>query len=196
MNRSSTTEAAQASPPALVPDARLLGQGLAALRIFVGLIALLNGLAKVFGWHAVQVGPYVANLINRDDARFILEFEVFRNPAGGRDGTRLPLLRDIAQLMLDNWAVVGWSLTLVEVGTGLLLVLGLATRGAALVALGMHLFLAAVYFTSDRWLFEQPHEYVPLLILTVVPAGRVWGLDAWAALRTGRTGSGLRSWPF
>ncbi len=178
-------------------DARLFGRGLAALRIFVGLIALLNGLAKLFGWHAVTVGPYVSNLINRDDARFILRFEVFRNGAGGQPGTRVPGLRPVAQLMLDNWALVGWALTAAEIVTGLLLVLGLATRAAATVALGQHLFLAVVYATSNRWLFEQPHEYVPLLILALVPAGRFWGLDAWAADRFGRTSSGWRAgWPF
>jgi hypothetical protein len=26
-------------------------------------------------------------------------------------------------------------------------------------------------------MFEQPHEWVPLLILALVPAGRTWGLD-------------------
>lgn len=184
------------APPAVLPDARLLGRGLAVLRIFVGLIALLNGLAKVFGWHSINVGPYSANLLNRDDARGILEFEVFRNPNGGADGTRVWLIRDLAQWMLDNWGLVGWSLTVLEVGTGLLLVLGLLTRGAALAALSMHVFLALVYATSDRWLFEQPHEYVPLLILAVVPAGRVWGMDARAAVKLRRTGTGLREgWP-
>lgn len=99
--------------------------------------------------------------------------------------------------MLDNWGLFGWSLTALEIGTGLLLVLGLGTRAAALVALSEHLFLALVYFSSDRWLFEQPHEYVPLVILALVPAGRVWGLDTWAVRRTGRTGPGLKaSWPF
>lgn len=182
---------------ALLPDARLLARGLAGLRIFVGLIALLNGLAKLFGWHSVSIGPYTANLINRDDARFILEFEVFRNPNGGAEGTRIPLIRDLSQVMLDNWGLFGWSLTVLEIATGLLLVLGLTTRLAAVLALGMHLYLAAVYATSDRWLFEQPHEYVPLIILALVPAGRVWGLDSWAARRTGRTGSGWReSLPF
>ena len=61
-------------------------------------------------------------------------------------------------------------------GIGAALILGLASRGAALVGLGQQLFLAAVYFSSNRWMFEQPHEYVPLFILAVVPAGRVWGL--------------------
>lgn len=184
-------------PGPVIPDAHVLARGLAALRIFVGLIALLNGLAKVFGWRNISIGPYSANLINREDARNILEFEVFGNPNGGAEGTRVPLIRDLSQFMLDNWGFVGWSLTALEVGTGLLLVLGLATRGAALAALGMHAYLALVYATSNRWLFEQPHEYVPLVILALVPAGRVWGLDAWSARRTGHTGTGLRDgWPF
>jgi uncharacterized membrane protein YphA (DoxX/SURF4 family) len=191
-----STDTRVTAPP-VSDDARLLGRALAGLRIFIGLIALLNGLAKLFGWRDIRIGPFVANLINRDDARFILDFEVNKNPAGGEPGTKLPLLPDIATLMLDNWGLVGWSLTALEIGTGLLLVLGLGTRAAALAALGMHLFLALVYFSSDRWLFEQPHEYVPLVILALVPAGRVWGLDAWAARRTGRTGPGLKaSWPF
>ena len=37
--------------------------------------------------------------------------------------------------------------------------------------------------------FEQPHEWVPLLILALVPAGRVWGLDRRLSRRRPR-------WPF
>jgi uncharacterized membrane protein YphA (DoxX/SURF4 family) len=33
-----------------LPDARLLGRGLAALRIFVGVIFFANGLAKLFAF--------------------------------------------------------------------------------------------------------------------------------------------------
>lgn len=40
-------------------------------------------------------------------------------------------------------------------------------------------------------MFEQPHEYVPLIILALVPAGRVWGLDA--CLRVQRALDGR--WP-
>ncbi len=62
-------------------------------------------------------------------------------------------------------------------GVGALLILDLLTRGAALVGLGFHLFLTLVYASSNRWMFEQPHEYVPFIILAIVPAGRYWGLD-------------------
>jgi hypothetical protein len=62
------------------------------------------------------------------------------------------------------------------------------------VGLGQQLFLALVYASSNRWTFEQPHEYVPLVILALVPAGRYWGLDRRFA-RTAPDGRGGR-WPF
>lgn len=180
-----------------MPDARLLGRGLAALRIYVGVVLLANGLSKLFDFKQISIGPYSSFLIDRQDARNILEFEVFRSPNGGTEGTRVWLLRDIAGFMLEHWTVVGWALTFFEIGVGLLLVLGLVARGAALAALGMHVFLALAYASSNRWMFEQPHEYVPALILALVPAGRVWGLDARAAARFGRGGPRLREgWPF
>ena len=57
-------------PP--LPSAVSLARGLALLRGFLGLVFLLNGLAKLFEFHAVTIGPYVANLIDRSDTRFIL----------------------------------------------------------------------------------------------------------------------------
>ena len=180
---------------ALLPSARTLGKGLAVLRMFVGLILLSNGLAKLFGFTSISVGPYVANLIDRPTARSILQYEVFDNPAGGQPGTGVPGVRSVAQLVLDNWGLFGWAVTTVEIVTGALLLLGLATRGAALLALGQQLSLALVYASSNRWAFEQPHEYVPLIILAVVPAGRVWGLDGRVVRRRGDPGE-LRGWPF
>ena len=32
-------------------------------------------------------------------------------------------------------------------------------------------------------MFEQPHEYVPLIVLAIVTAGRVRGVDAWIVRR-------------
>jgi len=180
----------------VLPSARTLGKGLAVLRIFMGVILFANGVAKLFGVTRIQVGPYAANLIDREAARFILQFEVFENPAGGQDGTGVPGVRAIVQLMLDNWGLFGWAITAMELAVGALLILGLLTRLAALVGLGQALFLALVYASSDRWAFEQPHEYVPLIILALVPAGRVWGLDGRILRRRGTDPGELRGWPF
>lgn len=162
-------------------------RGLAAFRIFFGLILFSNGLAKLFEFREIELGPYRAFLINREEARSILEFETNRR---GGDGTELPALPELVNdVILPNWDVFQWLVTALELGAGVALILGIASRAAALAALGQQLFLQLVYLSSERWAFEQPHEWVPLLILALVPSGRVWGLDARLARRFDR-------WPF
>jgi uncharacterized membrane protein YphA (DoxX/SURF4 family) len=159
-------------------------RGLAAFRIFFGLILFSNGLAKLFEFRTIEVGPYSSFLINRGEARSILDFEV--NRRGG--GTDVPLLPELVNdVILPSWDVFQWLVTALELGAGAALILGIASRGAALAALGQQLFLQLVYLSSGRWAFEQPHEWVPLLILALVPSGRVWGLDRRRA---------DRGWPF
>ena len=177
-------------------DPILFARGMAVIRIFFGIILLANGLAKIEPNLArIDLGPYHANLITRDGARGILNFEINerRIREGAPQGTQVPGLKPfVNDVVLANWGIIQWVVVLVEVGAGLLLVLGLATRGAALVDLGQQLFLALVYVSSNRWMFEQPHEYVPLIVLAIVPAGRMWGLDALLL----RNNPGLRRWPF
>ncbi len=166
-------------------ETRSLGRGLALLRIFFGVILFSNGLSKLFNFTDISLGPYSGNLVDRDLARTILENETARS--------RLPFLESVVEnVMLSHWGIVQWLITGMELGVGALLIVGLATRAAALLDLGQQLFLAAVYFSSNRWVFEQPHEYIPLLILALVPAGRVWGLDG----RLIRKQPGWRHWPF
>jgi len=177
-------------------DPLLFGRGIAVIRIFFGLILLANGLAKLEpSLGRIDLGPYHANLITRDGARGILNFEVNerRVREGAPQGTQVPGLKPfVNDVVLANWGLFQWVVVLVEVGAGLLLILGLATRGAALAALGQQLFLQLVYLSSNRWAFEQPHEYVPLIVLAIVPAGRVWGLDGPLV----RARPALRRWPF
>ena len=183
-----------AAPPLI--DPLLFAKGLAVIRIFFGIILVANGLAKLEPSLArIDIGPYHANLVTREGARSILRFEVNerRIREGAPSGTQVPGLKPIVNdVILAHWGIFQWVVIVIEVGFGGLLLLGLASRGAALVALGQQLFLALVYFSSNRWMFEQPHEYVPLIVLAVVPAGRVWGVDAWL-LRRAPT---LRHWPF
>lgn len=151
-------------------DPRRLAYGLAALRIFVGLIAFTNGLGKLFSFREIQIGPYFGTLVDRPEARGILETEIARND--------LPLLPNLVNdIILPSYGVQQWLLTVVELGTGALLIVGLLSRGAALIVFAQHFFLQLVYFSSGRFAFEQPHEWLPPLILALVPAGLVWGLD-------------------
>ena len=53
-------------------DPRLLARGLAALRIFIGLIAFSNGLAKLLSFREIDVGPYLGTLVDRPEAKGIL----------------------------------------------------------------------------------------------------------------------------
>ena len=165
-------------------------KGLAALRIFFGLILFSNGLAKLFDFRTIEVGPYSAFLINREEARGILDFEV--NQRGG--GTDVPLLSGIVNdVILPRWDVFQWLTTALELGAGAALIVGIASRGAALAALTQQLFLALVYLSSGRWMWEQPHEWVPLVILALAPAGRTWGFDGRLVRRGMRRYGG---WPF
>jgi uncharacterized membrane protein YphA (DoxX/SURF4 family) len=151
------------------------GRALAAFRIYAGLVLFANGVAKLFEFRTIEIGPYESFLINRAEARQILDFET--NQRGG-DGTDVPLLKDLVNdVILPRWDVFQWLVTALELGAGAALILGIASRAAALAALGQQLFLQLVYLSSARWAFEQPHEWVPLLILALAPAGRVWGLD-------------------
>jgi len=62
-----TTQGPRSDSAAADLDARHLGKGLAALRIFVGIIFFANGLAKLFAFRNVEIGPYSSFLINRDE---------------------------------------------------------------------------------------------------------------------------------
>jgi len=164
------TPAAELVP---LPPARTFAQAFALLRGFMGLVFLLNGLAKLFSFHTVHIGPYVANLINREDTRFILNVEANKNSPHPLPGIQW-LVNDV---FLPHFGFWQWVFTAAELGIGTLLVLGLASRLAALGALLQTLFLSALYFNSNVWMFQEPLEVVPLLLLTVVPSGRVWGFD-------------------
>ena len=191
-----TAPSTATTPQTTLIDPILFAKGIAVIRIFFGIILLANGLAKLEpSLGRIDLGPYHANLITRDGARNILNFEVNerRIREGAPQGTQVPGLKPfVNNVVLANWGFFQWVVVLVEVGAGLLLVLGLATRGAALVGLGQQLFLALIYVSSNRWMFEQPHEYVPLIVLAIVPAGRVWGLDTWLLRRN----PSLQRWPF
>ncbi len=173
-------------------DPVVLGRGLSAIRILLGLTYLLNGLAKIFDFSNITVLGFHASLIGREAAAGIMQRQGLGSNGG--KGTALPLIQDITRFMLDHYDVVKWFLAAAEVIAGVLLVLGLASRLGAIIALLLALYVQALYYSSGSWLFEEPLIWVPLLILVIVPSGRIWGLDAAHARR--RIAARGRTWPF
>lgn len=71
---------------------------------------------------------------------------------------------------------------LTEISLGILLVLGLLTRPAGLVAF---LFLTSLWVSEwgTAWIWELLVPMLASLALAVGRAGRTWGIDAWLARR-------------
>jgi uncharacterized membrane protein YphA (DoxX/SURF4 family) len=167
----------------LVP-ARLLGVGFAALRLFFGAEWLSNGLAKVFfnsdsnfDWGFIKF-----NLINQPAAQHILD--------GASRNTFQPLRAIYHDFVLGNWGFFAWFLTVAEVVAGLLLLFGVASRLGALLGLALVGPIWIMLLGSNLFLWEYPNELFPLLLLAIVPAGRVFGQDRVLAARFGGR------WPF
>ena len=169
---------------ATLPAMRI-AKGLAAFRIFVGLVWLANALAKVFNHQNFDLGVVSFSLISRDTARGLLE-----SYTGPKSHAVAPLKSVYRDLVLANWDVFQWLLTSAELVVGVSLVIGIASRLGPLLALALILPLWVMNFDNGRYLFEWPLDIVPLAILAAVPAGRVWGQDGKLAARFGDR------WPF
>jgi hypothetical protein len=162
-----------------------IARGLAAFRIFVGLVWLGNALAKVVNHGSFDLGVVSFSLISRDTARGLLE-----SYTGPESNAIAPLKEVYRDLVLANWGFFQWLLTAAELVVGVTLVLGIASRLGPLLALALIFPLWVMNLDNGRYLFEWPLDIVPLAILAAVPAGRVWGQDAKLAARFGDR------WPF
>ncbi len=175
------THAATEATVAVAPGST--ERAFAALRILFGLVFLSNGLAKLFNASVFAVGPFQFTLVSRDGARGLL--------TGAVDGTWIAPLGALYQsLVLDNWGFFEWFLTVAELAVGLGLLLGIASRLAALAGLLLIGPIWIMLLNEPLFLWEYPVELVPLLLLAIVPSGRTAGLDRRLAARFGGR------WPF
>ena len=155
---------------------RLFHLGMTIVRVGFGLVFLTNGIAKL-GSQPDRIPPFEGFLITRDGARNILAFDIQGHPV---DAYR----RLNENLVLDNWGFFGGLLAATELFMGVCLILGLLTPIAALMGAAFQLNLNfANIHREDKWLWDAAVEWMPLLGLALMRAGRFWGLDARLAQR-------------
>jgi uncharacterized membrane protein YphA (DoxX/SURF4 family) len=171
-------------PTATLPTMRI-ARGLAAFRIFMGLMFGLNGIAKVINKGAYDLGIASFGLINRDIARGLLTAY-----AGPKSHAIAPLKWFYNNLVLDHWAPWSVFLTVAELAIGISLCLGIASRLGPLIALALILPLQIMVADNMTYLWEFPVDWIPMVILALVPSGRVWGYDRRLVERFGDR------WPF
>jgi thiosulfate dehydrogenase [quinone] large subunit len=177
-DRRETPVAAAPAPPA--PAAALTGrQGLALLRIGLGLLFLISALDKTMkGW--LGSGQALTQTLQSN----LPKAEGFYRPL--LEGTVLPQADRFAQLVTIGEWVAGLSLTL-----------GLLTRLGALTALWLLLnFMAMKGILFGQWLNPMSNSdrvyAVAALACCLAAAGLTWGLDG--RLRRVLAGLPLAGW--
>lgn len=154
------------------------------LRVFTGLVWLSNGLAKVFEKSSYDIGFFSFNLVDKSSARSIL------TGAAHRTGIR-PLGGFYEHAVLPHWGLWSVFLTLAELAVGAGLILGIASR---LAAVGGLLLIGPVWIMlwhTNLYLWQYPAEdLLPLVLLAIAPAGRHQGFDSRLATKFGNR------WPF
>jgi uncharacterized membrane protein YphA (DoxX/SURF4 family) len=151
----------------MVESPMAVPRAIAVLRVFFGVVFLSNGLAKFVPGIAHLPGGYY--LIDSQGARSIIQHNAAHHPVA--------LYHDLVfNVFVPNWAVFGPLVGLAETTAGLLLLLGLASSLGALLAalLSLHIQFSDA---NGPWLYEYAVEWVPLLCLVFLGAGRRWGLD-------------------
>lgn len=163
---------------------RLMTRAFVALRIFTGLAFLTNGLAKVFNVGNFDGGFFSFNLITLGSA------ELIATDASGKTQIA-PLGAFYRDVVLPNWGFFGVFLTAAELAVGLGLIFGVATRLAAVGGLLLIGPIWVMLWHTGGYLWEYPAEDLfPLVLLAIVPAGRVGGFDGRLAPRF------RHRWPF
>lgn len=173
------------SPAAMALDSAWFGRAMAALRIYFGIVYLHNGIAKLLPavpnlWPDTPIG-FVINATGNRSAFSILQFEVVTQPHPVE-----PYRALVEQVVLPNFGLFVAGIGIMEVAVGILLILGLATPIAAILAAGMAFHLQFATLWNDKWIYEYSLEWLPLLCVAAFRAGRWHGLDARMVTRYAR----------
>ena len=159
-----------ARPPGPLISPTLLHAGFFALRIYVGLVFLSNGLAKALDRQNTTWGPFSFSLITRGSAKNIAQ------GAAGR--SHIPVVSAFYRTtVLPHWGFFGVFLTVAELSLGVALLLGILTRVASVGGLLLIAPIWVMLWHTGDYLWDYPADLAPLVLLAVVPTGRILGLD-------------------
>ena len=162
---------------------RAFGFAIAFLRVGFGLVFLTNGLAKLTGWDGIH--PFPGFLIDYDGARNILQANTSSHPVG--------LYKDfIDNVVLAHYTPFGVALTGTELFIGLSLVTGAFASLGALIGAAFALNINFSTWDRNTWAWEAAVEWMPLLALAFLCAGRYYGVDKAIAQRLPAR---FRRWP-
>jgi thiosulfate dehydrogenase [quinone] large subunit len=149
-----------------------------------GLVWLSNAIAKVINVNLYDWGFLSFNLVTRGVAESIAKDASSKTYVA-------PLGAFYQHVVLSNWGFFGNFLTVAELAIGFGLLFGVATRLAAVGGLLLLVPIWVMLWHRGGYLWEYPAEDLfPLVLLAIVPAGRVGGLDRVLAPRFGH------HWPF
>lgn len=140
---------------------------LVAVRTFLGIVYLTNGLAKLFSVRSVTLGPWKSYLIDRKVALGIQTSNTRTAPG---------FLHDLGNVVIQHWDVMQWLLTVGEVAVGIGLLVGFLGRLSAIVGFLMAASTFLFAMGSGGWTYDYLFEPVLLAILAV--AGTLPGVDS------------------
>jgi uncharacterized membrane protein YphA (DoxX/SURF4 family) len=170
-----TQDAAETGQPIAMSRCRA---ALVVVRTFLGLVYLTNGLAKLFEFHTVVLGPWRTFLIDRGDAFGIQQGNTSSSPG---------FLHDIGMVIVSNWGNFQFLLTFAELAVGLGLLFGFLSR--LTIIGGFLLSFSTFIFTlgADTWMFDYLFEPALFVVLWIGPP--LPGLDSrmpWGRSRSDR----------
>jgi uncharacterized membrane protein YphA (DoxX/SURF4 family) len=148
----------------------------------VGLVFLSNGLAKALDRQNTTWGPLSFSLITRGSAKNIAQ--------GAAVHSHIALVSSFYRTtVIPHWGFFGVFLTVAELALGVALLLGVLTRVASIGGLLLIAPIWVMLWHTGDYLWDYPADLAPLVLLAVVPTGRILGLDGLLHRR-------IPHWPF
>lgn len=157
--------------------------GAAIMRITLGVILLAT-------WWGNLTGD--VNLYSGDGLRGLLNWLGQSAEEGGNGGSLGFVHSFLDAVVAPNAGFFGFVQGVVEFLIGLALLLGIATRAAALAALGFFVTLFLSYFGGEEWIWTYVLLMAGAAVVFLDHGGRLLGLDQALVAKTGEP-KGIKS---